>query len=224
MSGTVRAGLIFGLGAIGAVIGATLLSLVVPIPCIGFLSVVALGLGAGYTAAKTTNAAREQRIGRGAAAGAIAGSLVLIGGALGVALITQLPAYQAQIQQGVGQVLQQNPDFQDSGIDPAQIASFATGAAGVVGGVCGGIINFVTMLICGMLGALFWRGAPAAQYVPAGSASYGAPPSGSYIPGQDAGQSYNVPPSQPPGGQPPNPPSQEGGARIYDPNDPNRPQ
>ena len=205
MSPVMRAGLVFGLATVGAILGSSLLNLVVPLAsCLGFLSVVALGLGAGFTAAKNSNAAREQRVGRGASAGAIAGVITLIGSVIVLLIISQLPAFQAQVQQGITQALQNNPNAANSGLDPAQLARFASGAGGVIGGFCSGLFYLVIMVITGLLGALFWKGAPAAeQYVPAGgTTTYGAPPTGTY-------------------GGPANP---EGGARVYDPNDPNRPQ
>lgn len=205
MSPVVRAGLVFGLAAVGAVAGSMLL----PIPCISFISVIALGLGAGYTAAKNTNATRDQRIGRGATSGAIAGGITLVGGTIAVIAISQLPFMQAQIQAGVNQALQQNPELAGSGIDPAAIAALAAGGFGIIGGICGGLINFITLLITGLLGALFWKGAPA--YVPASGATYGAPATGGYVPNQTGSQTY--------GNQ-----ANEGGPRVYDPNDPNRPQ
>ncbi len=227
MSPTVRAGVVFGLATVGAVAGATLL----PIPCLSFLAVVALGLGAGYTAAKNSNATRDQRVGRGATAGAIAGGIALVGTAIAIPIITMLlPSYQEQIQAGVNQALQQNPELADSGLDPSSLATLVAGAGGVIGGVCGGMINFIVMLLTGLLGALFWKGAPAgAGYVPAGNMGYG-PPSGSYIPSQTNDPSYGTPPNTQAGGMPyggqdhGTPPSQESGARIYDPNDRDRSQ
>lgn len=222
MSPVVRTGLVFGLAAVGAVAGSALL----PIPCIGFLSAIALGLGAGYTAAKTTNATRDQRIGRGATAGAIAGGIVLVGGTIAVIVISQLPFMQAQIQASVNQALQQNPELAGSGLDPATIASFAAGGFGLIGGLCGGLINFIVMLITGLLGALFWKGTPA--YVPAGGANFAGTPAGGFIPNQSGGQTYGNQtygaPTDPAGSQTYGNQADQSGARIYDPNDPNRPQ
>lgn len=213
MSPTVRAGLIFGAGAIVALIGSTLL----PIPCLGFLSVLALGMGAGYTANKVMNSARDRRIGRGATAGAIGGVLALVGTVIAVLIALNLPGTQAAIQEQ----LAANPDLGDAGIDPAQLTSLISGAGGIVGGFCGGLINLVVMVVGGLLGSLFWKGAAlTADYVPAGgSAAYNQPPTGGYIPPSGGAQQYTTPPAgTTPGGQEP-----EGGARVYDPNDPNRP-
>lgn len=173
MSGAVRVGLVFGIAAVLAIVGSTLLGLIVPLGgCLGFISVIALGLGAGYTAAKVTMATREQRIGRGATAGAIAGLIVLVLGTLASILLTQLPEYQAQMQATLEE-LQQNPNV---AIDPNDLAAFA-GITGVAASFCSGLINAIVMVICGLLGALFWKGAPAASgYGPQGG--YGHPGTG----------------------------------------------
>jgi hypothetical protein len=190
------------------------------------LAVIALGLGAGYTAAKNSNSTRDQRIGRGATAGAIAGLIALVGTAIAVAGISQLPFMQAQVQAGINEALQQNPELSGSGIDPAAFAQIAAGAGGIIGGICGGIINFLTMLLCGLLGALFWKGSPnMGGYIAAGAGQYNAPPAGSYIPSQNYGnQSYGNQPTNPSYDAQAGHGSSEGGARVYDPNDPNRPQ
>lgn len=226
MSPVVRAGLVFGLVAAVAVAGSALLPLG---GCLSFLSVIALGLGVGYTAAKVSNAAQNQRIGRGATAGAIAGSLALLGAVLIAAILSATGFYEAQIAAGLAG---QSQELRDAGIDPAQLVGLGS-AAGIIGGVCGGLFNLAIMALCGLLGSLFWKGAPAAQYVPAGGA-FNAPPSGSYIP-QQSNQAYTTP--QPPADQTGNPSGgaqiygnqqgygnqdTEGGARIY-PDDPNRP-
>lgn len=66
------------------------------------------------------------------------------------------------------------------------------------------------MALSGLLGALFWKGAASqAQYMPAGGTTYTPPPTGTTY----GGQPYGSTPSD-----------TDGGARIYDPNDPNRPQ
>jgi hypothetical protein len=187
MSGTVRAGLLFGVAATLAFIGSTLL----PIPCLNVLSVIALGWGAGYTAAKTTGAGPGQGTGRGFAAGAISGLIVLLGTVIAFVLLANTELFQQQLQSQ----LTQNPAFADSGIDPSTFGS----AVGVGIGLFCGFINFVLMMIAGAIGGLMWKGTPAAAgYVPAG---------GSY----PQNPSYTDP------GEP-------GGARVYDSNDPNRPQ
>lgn len=206
MSGTVRAGLIFGLAAALAFLGSTLL----PIPCLNLLSVIALGWGAGYTAAKTTGAGPGQGVGRGLTAGAIAGVIVLLGTTLGFLLLTNTAVFQEQLQAQ----LAGNPALTDSGLDPSTFGS----ALGVGIGLFCGFINFVLMLIAGAIGGLMWKGTPAAaNYVPAGGSSVPNQPYGNQ-PYGTPDQSYGTP------NQPYRDPGDPGGARVYDPDDPNRPQ
>jgi|GEM_PF-5741869 len=206
MSGTVRAGLVFGLAAVFAFVGGFIL----PIPCvnviIAFVSVIALGWGAGHTAAKTTGAGPGQGTGRGLTAGAIAGGIALVGTVILLMLLSFVPGIRDAINQGLQQAAQQNPELGDANIDAGAV--LGAGLA-IVGFGCGAI-NFVLMLIAGAVGGMMWKGT-SSQYVPAGG-SYNAPSSGSYIPGQTNDPTYG-------GTQ-----NTEGGARIYDPNDPNRPQ
>lgn len=231
MSPTVRAGVVFGLAAVAAVAGASLL----PVPCLSFLAVIALGLGAGYTAAKNSNATRDQRVGRGATAGAIAGGIAMVGTAIAILIITQLPSSQAQFQAQVSEALQQNPELADSGLDAATLTSIIAGAGGLIGGICSGVVNFLIMLLTGLLGALFWKGALAGVgYAQAGGVGY-QPPAGLNFPSQPenpyyGGQTYGTP-TNPRAGAPSyggpgydTPSNQEGGARTYDPNDPHRRQ
>lgn len=209
MSGTVRAGLIFGLGAIFAFIGSILLAGI--LPCINFviafISLIALGWGAGNTAAKTTGAGPGQGVGRGLTAGAIAGAVVLIGSILAFLLIQYLPGVSEQVNLAIQEAAQQNPDAGD--VDAGAVLGLGLG---IVGFGCG-IINFILMLIGGAIGGLMWKGTPAAAtYVPGG---------GSAVPTQtysSTDQPYGAP------NQPYRDPGDPGGARVYDPNDPNRPQ
>lgn len=227
MSGTVRAGLLFGLAALVASIAALFL----PIPCVNFIlslgSVIALGWGAGYTAAKTTNASSDQRVGRGMTAGAIGGTILLIGSVVSLLLLSgvllSVPAFREQLQQA----LAQNPDT-SAQINPDDLGTFL-GAGFTVVGFCLGAVNFLMMLLGGLFGGLSWKGAPAAAYGQPGGSYIPGQPGGSYIPGQPSNPTYTQPsgsyiPTQtndPPYNQPGN---TEGGARVYDPNDPNRPQ
>jgi hypothetical protein len=201
MSGTVRAGIIFGIAGVFAFLG----GMIVPIPCLNIVvalgSLIALGWGAGQTAAKTTAAGPGQGTGRGLTAGAIAGTIVLIGSVLVFLLVQYIPAFQAAISQAMQQAAEQNPDA--GNID---IGTILGASLGIVGFMCG-IVNFILMLISGAIGGMMWKGTPStANYVPAG---------GSYTPNQPYGNpadsSYTGP-------------TDAGGARIYDPNDPNRQQ
>jgi hypothetical protein len=192
MSGTVRAGLLFGLAAVFAFLG----GLILPIPCLNivlaFVSLIALGWGAGNTAAKTTGAGPGQGTGRGLTAGAIAGTIVLIGTVIVFLLVQYIPGVSEQINLALQQAAQQNPDAGQ--VDAGTMLGLGLGIAGFM---CG-IVNFILMLIGGAIGGMMWKGTPAAA---------GYAPAGGYIPNQPYGN-----------------PGDQGGARVYDPNDPNRPQ
>ncbi len=183
MSGTVRAGLIFGFAAVLAVV----VSAFLPIPCLGPILVTVLGVGAGYTAAKTTGATRDQRIGRGATTGAIGGLIALVGSVIALFLVYNIPAYQQVIQQQVDQMLRQSPELAE--FDRGTLVAAAIGIASF----CSGIINFLLMLVGGIIGSLFWKGTP-----PATAAATDYEPS--------SGDSPYPPPSR----------SSEGGGRVYD--------
>lgn len=208
MSGTVRAGLLFGLAAIVASIAALFL----PIPCVNFIlsigSVIALGWGAGFTAAKTTGATSDQRLGRGLTAGAIGGVVVLIGSVIALIALSGVIMSIPGIQEQISEALQQNPDA--ANLNPDDVGTFLGAGLGVVG-FCMGLVNFLLMLLGGLIGGLSWKAPAAAAYVPAGGSAY-TPASGGYVPTQTSSSTY-TPPTE-----------SEGGARIYDPNDPNRPQ
>jgi hypothetical protein len=206
MSGAVRAGILFGIASVLAFVGAIFLVGILSVFAfvIAFGSVIALGWGAGYTAAKSATTPGSG-VGRGASAGAISGTINLI--LLTIALVVlfnlllSIPGFREQLNQAI----QQNPEA--AGLDPET----ALGIGGVFLGGCLGFINLVLMVIAGLIGGAMWKGTPGtqAQYMPAGSSTYTPPPTGTTY----GGQPYGSTPSD-----------TEGGARIYDPNDPNRPQ
>ena len=207
MSPVVRAGLLFGLAALLATIGATLILVLFPFNLlIAGIAAAALGWGSGYTAAKTSGAGPGQGTGRGAAAGAIAGTIVLIGTVIAFVALTPLITRIPGFNEGFQEALQQNPNAADL---PEGSASTFLGLGLGFLGFCGGFINLMIMLIAGLIGGMLWKGSP--SYVPAGGAAYGTPPAGGYVPTQTGSQTF--------GNQ-----ANEGGARVYDPNDPNRPQ
>lgn len=165
-----RAGLLFGLAAVVAFIA----GLILPIPFVNLIlalgSVVALGWGAGRTAAKVTGAAAGQGTGRGAGAGAIAGLIQLIGLTLALLLLTNIPAVRQQLDLALQQAAQQNPDVAGSGLTGGALSNIL----GVTGGLLCGGINFVLMLIGGLIGGATWRGTPdRGEYVAAGRSSGG---------------------------------------------------
>ncbi len=204
MSGTVRAGLLFGIAAVFAFVVSLLLGVI--LPCInlllGFAAIIALGWGAGYTAAKNTGAGPGQGAGRGATAGAIGGTVVLLGLMVAFLLLFNLPPVQAQIAQVYRETLQQNPELVTPGIDPTLVGS----TAGLVFGFFCGIINFILMLIGGAIGGMMWKGSPGTTTTGTAEPTGGRP----YHPPSSPGETST--------------PSSEGGVRIYDTDEPNRPR
>lgn len=166
-----RTGFLWGIFALLAFIG----SLFIPIlnTFLPFLSVIALGWGAGYTAAKVTGAVGGQRLGRGTGAGALAGLVTMIGVVAATALLGQFvrnlilsnPTLQTQIQQ---LIQQQDPTAANVPIgqilnDPAFTPAL------LFGGFCFGLIPLVLMAIAGLVGGLMWKGTPTpGEYVAAG--------------------------------------------------------
>lgn len=154
----VRVGLIFGVAATIAFTA----GLFVPIPCVRFIlafgSIIALGWGAGYTAAKTTGTAAGQGIGRGASAGAIAGGVVLLLSMLAFFLLANTAVFQEMFREA----LQENPGIvSPSGAEPSTLdATTAAFIGGAGGGFCLGMINLFLMLLAGAVGGLMWKGVP----------------------------------------------------------------
>jgi hypothetical protein len=204
MSPTVRAGLLFGLGGLLAFFG----GMFIPIPCvniiIAFGSLIALGWGAGYTAAKASGAGPGQGTGRGATAGAIAGVIALIGTVVALIALSSVIMNLPGVREQIAVALQQDPNTQ--GLNPGDVEA-AAGMGFAVAGFCFGVLNFILMLLGGLFGGMMWKGTPAATYASAGGSPYGTSPTNTY--GNQPG-TYTPP--------------TEGGARVYDPNDPNRPQ
>lgn len=165
-----RAGIVFGLAAAVAFIASFLLR----IPFINIIlalgSVVALGWGAGRTAAKVTGAAAGQGTGRGAGAGAIAGLIQLIGLTIALLLLANVPVVRQQLDLALQQAAQQNPNVAGSGLTGGALSNIF----GVVGGLLCGGINFILMLIGGLIGGATWRGTPnQGEYVAAGRSGGG---------------------------------------------------
>jgi hypothetical protein len=157
----VRIGLIFGVAAAIAFTA----GLLIPIPCVRFLlafgSIIALGWGAGYTAAKTTRIAAGQGIGRGAATGAIAGGVVLTISTLAFLVLANTAFFQELFREA----LQQNPGIvSPSAAQPSTMdavpAAFISGAGA---GFCLGTVNLVLMVIAGAIGGAMWKGVPSSR-------------------------------------------------------------
>ncbi len=156
MSGTVRAGIVFGMGAVLAFTA----GLFVPLPFINVLlafgSMLILGWGAGYTAAKTADPGTGSGIGRGALAGLIAGGIVLVV----ATVVFVLLANTAAVRDAVADILQQNPNIVDTNTgEPASVDPVvATLIGGAGGGFCLGFINLVLLFIGGAIGGFFGNG------------------------------------------------------------------
>jgi hypothetical protein len=157
MSNTVRAGVIFGIAAVVAFIG----GLFFPLPPLNYVlafgSMIALGWGAGYTAAKTAPVGSERGVGRGATAGLIAGGVMLIASVIIFALLANLSPIREAIsaavqQQGVVDPNTGNP----TSVDPTA-ATLSTGAGA---GFCLGLINLLLLAAGGAVGGFLWRGVP----------------------------------------------------------------
>lgn len=188
MSPPVKAGLVFGLLSVLTFIGGILIAFLPIINLvIAYGSLLALGYGAGYTAAKVSNAPQGGGVGRGALAGTIAGIVNLLAMTilLGVlaSLLTQLPGMQDIFAQAQAQ----NP-----GQPQVPITGGLLGAGGAVAGFCFGLINLIIMLVGGLIGGAVWKGAPqtvgAQQYSNIGQNTYTMgtpPPPGTYTPPTD---------------------------------------
>jgi hypothetical protein len=209
MSGTVRAGLIFGIAAVFAFVGSLLLIAVSP--CIGGIlalgSAVALGWGAGYTAAKNTGAGPGQGTARGLTAGAIGGTILLIGSVIVFLLLFLIVANvlnDPNVRNQVEEMLRENPSFRDIDIPTTAVLGLTNILlSGAFLGFCIGIINLVLMLLGGAIGGAMWKGTP-------GTAATGYGPTGGtpYHPSSSPVESSTR--------------SSEGGVRIYDTDEPNR--
>lgn len=151
--GIVRSGLMYGLLA---VVITSLSVLVGGVPVgLGFsaLATFLSGIGAGYTAAKTTRAFGVQRIPRGLAAGAIGGVFALLGSLLTAVLFVNL--LRQQVAAWIGLV-----PFGDQIPLIGQIEGYTSPllrGGGLVGGACLGVVNLLLMIAGGALGGFFWR-------------------------------------------------------------------
>lgn len=149
MLGILRAGLVFGVAAIVALLGGLLLTATSGgLSLVGMLLIMLLlGVAAGYTAATTTRAFSGKAVGRGVAAGAIAGSVAMIGSViLGIVLASVA-------QQRLSVWLQRIDPIIAIPFDPS---SFVRGG-GVVTGFCLGLVNLFLMVFGGGLGGMLRR-------------------------------------------------------------------
>ncbi len=164
MSSTVKAGLVFGIAAVAASVGAVLLPFGPVNYFVALISLVALGWGAGYTAAKSAPPGTGRGIGRGATAGALAGIVVLIVSVIAFALIANIEPFRSALRDA----MEQTPQINEPGVNPV-VAANLTGAGA---GFCLGLINLVLLTIGGIAGGLTWRGVPSVGNT--GDGGYGA--------------------------------------------------
>ncbi|HSH77702.1 MAG TPA: hypothetical protein VLA19_04120 [Herpetosiphonaceae bacterium] len=147
MFGALRTGLVFGL--VGAIVVAACLligGILAGLPT-ALAAVALLGWGSGYTAAKTSRARPGQAIGRGMAAGIIAGTLVLLGSILAGTLSATLLREALDVWlQRLSYIIR---------IDVDLLPYFRGG--GLVGGTCLGLVNLGLMAAGGAIGGLTWR-------------------------------------------------------------------
>lgn len=169
--------------------------------CIGPITAIAIGAGAGWWASKVLGGGTA---GRGAGAGAIAGLGALFGAAVGLTVLLAIAGSNPEAQQGIQDLLeqtqQQNPDAQlPEGLNPAALL----GAGGAIGGFCFGLFYLFLATIGGLIAGLIYgrnRGqtmATAGAY-PTGAAIYPAP-------GMEPNQGLRDTPAE----------ESEGGARVY---------
>jgi hypothetical protein len=165
--------------------------------CVGPLTALLIGSGAGWWASKVLGSGNA---GRGAGAGAIAGLGALFGAAVGLTVLASIVGTDPQFQQQLQDQFAQDPNVQlPEGFNPAALV----GVGGAIGGFCIGLFYLVLAVIGGLIAGLVYgnRGATAATPMggyPAGQATYTAP-------GMEPNQGLR--------GTPPDDPDR--GARIY---------
>lgn len=228
MSPVVRAGLLFGVASVVAAIAGAFIPIGGVNLLIAFVSVVALGWGAGYTAAKDSGALPGQGTGRGAGAGALAGvvNMILLAIILTVlfSVITRfIPGLDEQFQSALDEAAQANPDQ----ATPNVSATAIFGVGGAVFGFCIGLVNLILMTIAGLVGGALYKGTPGTMepsgvpYIPGSTQTYGTPQAGGanvYSTSPTGASVYGTPPPSNANvyGTP-----QTGNANVYDPSQPN---
>ena len=155
MSGSVRAGLIFGLVGLILVIGIGFVPAVGPVLC-GPGVALLLGGVAGYLGARWT--ATKAGAGQGALAGTIAGVGALIGAIISWIIIVNVYSNTPEFQSGFGQAFTDAMQRQQPG--STMTAEQAQGMIGIIGPIVGvifGVINLVGSLVGGLIGGLIGR-------------------------------------------------------------------
>lgn len=146
MSGPVKAGLIFGLIGIVAIVGVSFIPVIGAIVC-GPGTAAILGAVAGYFGVRW--GAANSGVGSGVLAGTIAGAGTLIGSVIffviAVSMISSMPGFNEAFQEGLRQ---QQPN---SELRPEDLNTMM-GIAGPIAGFCFGLLNLLIALALGALG------------------------------------------------------------------------
>jgi hypothetical protein len=145
MSGTLRAGLIFGLVGLIAVLATAFIPRPGPVVCGPLLAVIVGGL-AGFYGVRWS--LENARVSRGVLAGTLAGLGMLIGAVIGYIILFNSISSEPSFQEQFGAILQQRPD---ASIDPAALGTMVA-IAGAVAGLCFGVLNLLLALAFGALG------------------------------------------------------------------------
>lgn len=112
------------------------------------------GMAAGYTAARSEAAPREERAAYGRRAGAISGLVAFIGSFAMLAALFGTGIMQQQLNSVL-----QSPDMASPGVDPAALVGVIYGLSVGIS-FCTALLEWMLMLGCGVLGGLLWKGAP----------------------------------------------------------------
>ena len=164
MSGSMRAGLIFGVVGLIAVLATAFIPRPGPVVCGPLLAVLVGGL-AGFYGVRWS--IENARVSRGVLAGTLAGLGMLIGAVIGYIIVFNSISSDPSFQEQFGAILQQRPD---ANIDPAALGTMVA-IAGAVAGLCFGVLNLLLALAFGALGgwlALRNRPQPPAPIQPLG--------------------------------------------------------
>ena len=145
MSGAMRSGLIFGAVGLIAVLATAFIPRPGPVVCGPLLAVPVGGLAGFYGLRWSVG---QARVGRGVLAGSLAGLGMLIGAVIGYIVLFNSISADPLFQEQLGAFLQQQPD---ANIDPGALGA-AVGIAGVVAGLCFGVLNLLLALAFGALG------------------------------------------------------------------------
>ena len=145
MSGAMRAGLMFALIGLIAVLATAFIPRPGPVVC-GPLLAVIVGALAGFYGVRWSG--QRARVGRGVLAGTLAGVGMLIGAVIGYLVLFSSLSADPLFQQQLDAFLQRQPNVQ---VDPGAVGA-AVWIAGAIAGLCFGVLNLVLALAFGALG------------------------------------------------------------------------